>query len=1221
MALRVLFKNIFLFYLIVAFMQSSAFAGSNSKSCISFLESVVQPQYEVTKSDISAKIELLNEKLAEVNARLYPDTDPFSQVLSHEQALRVFKRLSIRKNPDGNTVDFLNADGNHTTDTPAEQIRHILNENIGNRQIKIDPRIIKIIVDDTMQVLADPKATRSTLLTVAQGVKLGGEYLRRFEVHENVVDRDGKPPGPKPDPKKEEKKKDKKEKEKADPKYPKLPKNYKPATKDTDKPSSEELKEKFVVAETNTGTDFFTVYNFNSVVRGADMPFMNSALPHNPSAVLPFQHTSHFLKIHMADETQLDLFYDSDYELLQPADPNSHITVTESGDYVLHSSSQEVLIPLRPKSSETLTPEEFDFFTRPVGVHESEFLEQMRIDLLEPLKGKPLLQIAREVARYIRKNFLYSVDQKDGTDPMDAMKSSDPTKPAAFQCDMAAYIMVSILRDIYKIPSRAVGGYKAKRKKSVSTQHSFLAIPDTAHARVRAFIDGRWHNFDPTPSKKDRKVDNKDQEDDDFQPVPDKDTEHNEDGENQENTQEQNVDPGESGQQVKKESHREKVKKNSEKTIGENIVSKTEEKNKGAVDKTNSDETGKTQGEMDQDDLIKELEIGSLSLKKESNSNPLLARAMRVLLRDALHPLNTKAANLEKLHRLEATLRGTPFSELLELASKSIKIFEKKSGSISDGIDRVAGNISKQDINISYGQINSIIGQLEAFNKTLDENGRLRKPTELINVLKQVREYLFKLEAANAQEIAVVKKFMEQLPPISKSLVRETYNLTSVGSNSATSLVAKDLKSGNLQNFSLISTLSSLTDFILDGEPTPEYVTAKTWVENTRHPRGRDLLPTQNPLEAHRALSLQPNKTLEENFQEGTLFSPKRRKTTLIPTGYGKYDDVDRVTITGYDTSGSMDGDPGELQGGLFAAFTDRALSDRSPSGRHRHKLIHMGFDAVVHKITKVFSLAKAKELILNFKSVFANTHNETDIEAFLLQALAAIAEAQKAAGEPLKKASIVLATDGQATVNLERILKARAAIDRRTPIEIMFIAINGTNPDLMKLAIESGKAGFSKGHYREFTPEHIKELLDEAKTLKIPKRTDAFFTERRAEEIPVEVHGLLAQAAQLSRKYYAHLTNENSFKAPSTWQNELEAMRQPQIQKIERPLESWFSSLRGTLYSSEIFKDRKLAYLVIDDVLRHFDEMTNAPLDSVSHRELEQIRHMLSEANSYGGI
>jgi hypothetical protein len=108
------------------------------------------------------------------------------------------------------------------------------------------------------------------------------------------------------------------------------------------------------------------------------------------------------------------------------------------------------------------------------------------------------------VEKHLQDDFLYSRDERDEDDVIAALHCG------VFQCSFAPIAMVGILRDIYHIPARAVGGYRAKKLIENGRVSSVLQSPATGHAWVEVYYDGRWHTFDPTPRKFDKKPEQKD---------------------------------------------------------------------------------------------------------------------------------------------------------------------------------------------------------------------------------------------------------------------------------------------------------------------------------------------------------------------------------------------------------------------------------------------------------------------------------------------------------------------------------------------------------------------------------------------------------------------------------------------------------------------------------------------------------------------------------------
>ena len=109
-------------------------------------------------------------------------------------------------------------------------------------------------------------------------------------------------------------------------------------------------------------------------------------------------------------------------------------------------------------------------------------------------------ELVRDIVEIISKDFYYNNKKSDTLDPIKALEEG------SFQCDMAAFIMMSVLRDLYDIPARIVVTAAAR---GVENQHShqglFVDLSQNLHARVEVFYrssDGNSYDkelYDPTP--------------------------------------------------------------------------------------------------------------------------------------------------------------------------------------------------------------------------------------------------------------------------------------------------------------------------------------------------------------------------------------------------------------------------------------------------------------------------------------------------------------------------------------------------------------------------------------------------------------------------------------------------------------------------------------------------------------------------------------------------
>jgi uncharacterized protein YegL len=410
-----------------------------------------------------------------------------------------------------------------------------------------------------------------------------------------------------------------------------------------------------------------------------------------------------------------------------------------------------------------------------------------------------------------------------------------------------------------------------------------------------------------------------------------------------------------------------------------------------------------------------------------------------------------------------------------------------------------------------------------------------------------------------------------------------------------------------------------VSNFILNSTPVPERQEVSTYLRDPARPQGRDLLQLQRFSELARAISLQPGKSIEENIAEGTAFVPTRRQRIEIPTGFGN-EDAERITIVLYDISGSMAGEPARFQTGLVRAFTAQALSDVSPSGRHRHRVVLIPFDDKVGERFPVTNNDEALHVLRDLK--IERAEGGTEIQGALLQGLALIADAQLLdPSKPLASANIVLMTDGQAPVNLDEIVRARNKIDGRTPVQIMFAAIGSTNAELAKLAEETSKRGSITGYYREFTSQTMTDYFKEADGPVKAGAPGQIYTEKHASAVPPSFKTNLFMAANWARDFLENAKNAERSDPPEMHLQLFEKTRWSGIPTIDRPLADQLNGVRTFGYGKVFNKFLPLLRPIVHDLMTNFKTLAKHDFNELSNEEQEVLRHLMRYAAGLEGV
>ena len=176
-----------------------------------------------------------------------------------------------------------------------------------------------------------------------------------------------------------------------------------------------------------------------------------------------------------------------------------------------------------------------------------------------------------------------------------------------------------------------------------------------------------------------------------------------------------------------------------------------------------------------------------------------------------------------------------------------------------------------------------------------------------------------------------------------------------------------------------------------------------------------------------------------------------------------------------------------------------------------------------------------------------------------------------------------------------------------------MFIAINQTNEDLIRFAMDSRKMGAEKGFYREFTSEYIQSILNDSTSLNLEEKND-FYTDKSSKDLPQEIYDLLEESLILADKFSDQIYDGNKYASPREHLENLEKIHWQYIQQIDRPLEQWLIKLRQ-LTRHPVFQNKKLLEKVAHDIITNFELLTEVKFDSLSDFEQEHLRHFLRHA------
>jgi hypothetical protein len=178
-----------------------------------------------------------------------------------------------------------------------------------------------------------------------------------------------------------------------------------------------------------------------------------------------------------------------------------------------------------------------------------------------------------------------------------------------------------------------------------------------------------------------------------------------------------------------------------------------------------------------------------------------------------------------------------------------------------------------------------------------------------------------------------------------------------------------------------------------------------------------------------------------------------------------------------------MNGVPLEVVDSLLIAFVDIALSEADPFGRPVHEVILVPFDDKVYPAIRIKTREDALNFIANRIAYATRSKGSTDIQKVLLHFYDLVASAhqnsltEKDLARILKRANLILFSDGGSIVDKPTVLKARNQIPKTVNLFMNFVGIGNSNETLIDLA-NSSRASSAQSLYRDLTHAIMEEAV-----------------------------------------------------------------------------------------------------------------------------------------------
>lgn len=1124
---------------------------------------------------LSAELYELRQKL---NEALYPFADPFETAITIEEHRQIFSTL-LQKNVGPRTQpSILNEAHQFLFDhkqLTAAQLTTFLKKVVaeGRAQLKAQGSEKELHLDRQRAALAIEMVLPYAHALLPQPTAAQGQSAESNSKTEESPTPDAQVP----------------------PEYPEYEtKEFKAETHDT-QAGKTKAQSVFIAAEIKKPkVDFFYYGVHNDIQETAGGEFIARTVPlpmSGPKRFKPYSVTDVPEILNPQGKPDVPVLLPPGFEPLSP-NPSTGASLYSTPDGQIRLRNPKGLQSIQlylVKAHEKLNPLQIDFLSRPLNIRDDEWPREMQFELLSKIRGLDPLSAMRKAESYVANKFLYSVGERPEKNPIAAMNAG------AFQCSMGAVIGVAIARNILHLPARALSGLRGMSSPE-KPDHSYVVLPNDNHAEVEVYIGGEWVHFDFTPLRKDRSTQEdglaseykdvaKDM-DEEFAPPP----------------------PSEKHDPADKKPAKDFAKK---------VKDDSQKRLKDGAERDQDGDKGFSEGEKTAAllELEKDLSMGSLTLQNEAKPGALIERARRRLLQEISNPLYDTATARQKLQRFQLDVRNEIGPK--NLANRIDQTLTERQDGVPAVLFRLSATLRKRPLLDSFKHVVQVEKRLELHYR-LSDAPEQKEIAALVKDIKKIKAEFSKLNQDDRIRIGRAEKFYRGLPPHTRRLVEQQFGLTTIGNNRETDLLYKAIGDGKLNDYNLIRVLYPLTNFVMDSTPTPAWALRKTVEEDSPKRRGRDLLPLTDFSRARQAVILNPNKSLVGNIIDGTAYVRSNRKSVKVPSPTGQTEPK-RETILAFDTSGSMENEPGDFQAGLIAAFVDRALSDIGAGGLHRHLCELLGFDDKVHTAIPVRNSADAYEIIRHFRDKMKNTRGGTDIMAVLRESIAQINDAQKRAGrEPLASANIILMSDGGSQIDFEEIKKLLASVNRKTPVRFMFVAINGTNPSLIDLTRLVRQAGAAESYYYEFSSGVIHELLQNASRPPEPNLDEELYTLKTAADLSPALEGLLSKLASDTDTRLNAIRLVQQPRDLDSWSLILKAIRAPKQRVENTPVGNELMRFRSWADASAVMRDSKDVEIIYDDLMKHFEALTGTPYQRLEIEDLASLKKTFEAARFY---
>lgn len=383
----------------------------------------------------------------------------------------------------------------------------------------------------------------------------------------------------------------------------------------------------------------------------------------------------------------------------------------------------------------------------------------------------------------------------------------------------------------------------------------------------------------------------------------------------------------------------------------------------------------------------------------------------------------------------------------------------------------------------SSGKLRDAWMELRAIQSHFDDLKRIRQLTPreeqfYAQLLVVLREY-HAVRHPESGSFDLIQRLFKALPGnISKKSISSRYPNHNVAGHMDTLALATNIINRQEESLVRLAMASPYTDLFLNAEKIPQYQEIKTFDRSYVPNKHRDIVRTTRISDFPRMI-LQP-KPGEHIFAatiKGEQFAVGYTEPRRVANPRQSIEK--KVTMVYYDVSGSMgEGNDSRLalQDALIMSLVDRALSEVDYLGRQTHVVYLTPFDDGMGEPLEIRTREEAEQFITLARiSRKSSGRKGTEIQPVLMDfynkvALAHQLDKTKNAKSlaPLKRANLVLFSDGGSEVDYEVVKKRRDEVAALTGMDmhLNFVSIEQENADLKNLAMNVATRGSRSTYY-----------------------------------------------------------------------------------------------------------------------------------------------------------